>query len=61
MFSFIICMREFCLYMYVPDARGGQKKALNPPALKLRVTGASMWVLGAEPGSTIRVANALVH
>lgn len=47
--------------MYVPDARGGQKKALNPPALKLRVTGASMWVLGAEPGSTIRVANALVH
>lgn len=47
-----------CEYAHIPvDVCGGQKRALDTPELELQVAVSfSVWVLGAELGSSVRAA-----
>jgi hypothetical protein len=50
------------VYYIVPDASGGQKRALDLLGLELQIIVSSLWVLRIEPSSpTGRRSNAPSH
>jgi hypothetical protein len=56
-----MCMYVLWAYFCVPHAWEEQKKALNPWNWGYRQLWVTMWVLGTEPGSSIRAASVLYY
>lgn len=53
-----VCLHECMGTTYMYGTQGGQKRALTLLELELKMV---MWILGIQPGSSVKAASVLNH